>query len=117
LDNWLENKPLGSTYPILYELCANQKVSVLEVASEDWVIHFKRRLQGIVREQWYDLAVKLNNIVLNDEKDVPLCRWTASKKFTVKSVYDHELEMIMVYHIKESGKPKFLKKLRSLCGS
>jgi hypothetical protein len=70
--------------PILYELCANQKVPVFEVASEDWVIHFKTRLQGIVRGQWYDLAVKLNNVVLNDEKDVPLWRWTASKKFTVK---------------------------------
>jgi hypothetical protein len=75
---------LCSTYPILYELCANQKVLDLEVASEDWVIHFKTRLQGIVRGQWSDLAVKLNSVVLNDEKDVPLWRWTACKKVYCK---------------------------------
>jgi hypothetical protein len=54
-----------------------------------WVIQFKIRLNGIIRDQWYDLARKLNNATLNDEDEIALWRWSKSKSFTVKSVYEH----------------------------
>jgi hypothetical protein len=38
---------------------------------------------------WYDLAVKLNSVTLSDTSDIVLWKWNASKKFSVKSVYDH----------------------------
>jgi hypothetical protein len=41
LDNWLEDKPLCVIYPILYDLCSNKKISLHEVWSEGWVIHFQ----------------------------------------------------------------------------
>jgi hypothetical protein len=53
---------------------------VYEVARNDWVIQFKVRLHGILREQWYQLAAKLNRGNLNNEKDIPLWNWIASKK-------------------------------------
>jgi hypothetical protein len=45
---------------VLFYLSLNQGVSVYEVARNDWVIQFKVRLHGILREQWYQLAAKLN---------------------------------------------------------
>jgi hypothetical protein len=39
--------------------------------------------------QWYVLATHLNNIHLNNERDRPIWKWTKSKKFSVKSVYEH----------------------------
>jgi hypothetical protein len=51
-------------------------------------IRFKVRLYGLIRDQWYELASKLNNVILSDDRDVPVWKWTKSKKFTVKSVYE-----------------------------
>jgi hypothetical protein len=62
---------------------------VFDVRREDWVIQFKVRLQGINREQWYELASKLNNIKLNSENDLIFWKWSKNKSFTVKSVYEH----------------------------
>jgi hypothetical protein len=35
------------------------------------------------------LVAKLKNFTLNDEKEQSLWKWTSSRKFTVKSVYEH----------------------------
>jgi hypothetical protein len=85
---WLDDTPLCLCYPMLYDLSLNQGVSVHEVAMNEWVVQFKVRLHGVLREQWYQLAVKLNRVELNNEKDIPLWNWTSSKKFTVKSTYE-----------------------------
>jgi hypothetical protein len=45
--------------------------------------------QGIIRNQWYELAAKLNSISLNNNKDLPLWKWNVNKIFLVKSVYDY----------------------------
>jgi hypothetical protein len=34
------------------------------------VVQFKTILQGLIRAQWYELVVKLNNFPINDSKDV-----------------------------------------------
>jgi hypothetical protein len=61
---------------------------VFEVKEKGWVIQFKIRLQGIIRAQWYELATKLNRVILGDEADVHW-KWNVSKIFSVKSVYEH----------------------------
>jgi hypothetical protein len=71
LDRWLDDKPLCVTYPILYGLCSNKRISVYDVWNEGWVIHFQIIHQEIARSQWYELAAKLNNVSLNDGKDLP----------------------------------------------
>jgi hypothetical protein len=43
----------------------------------------------MIRDKWYELTDRLNNISLNDENDVTIWKWTSSKKFIVKSVYEH----------------------------
>jgi hypothetical protein len=87
-DVWLEEKPLCIIYPVLFELCLKSNCSVADVAANEWVVEFKIILQRILRDQWYQLAAKLNLVSLNGEKDCAVWKWTASKKFTVKSVYE-----------------------------
>jgi hypothetical protein len=47
-------------------------VCVLKVAESGWVVRFKIRLQGIVRDLWYELAARLNEVFLNQDKDVAI---------------------------------------------
>lgn len=89
LDSLMDGIPLCQIYPILFELATYKKCSVCEVKDNDWVIQFKIGLQGKVRAQWYELADSLNTISLNIESDVTIWKWTDSKKFTVKSIYEH----------------------------
>jgi hypothetical protein len=42
-----------------------------------------------VTHRVFRLALALNNFHLNENKDVPCWKWTTSKRFTVKSVYEH----------------------------
>jgi hypothetical protein len=88
LDCWLDDTRLCLCYPVLFYLSTDQKISIHEVARNGWVIQFKVRLYGILREQWYQLAANLNRVNLNNEKDIPIWNWTASKKFSVKSTYE-----------------------------
>jgi hypothetical protein len=81
LNGWLEDKALCVIYPMLYDLCSNKRISVYEVWSVGWVIHFHIIPQGIAQSQWYELATKLKNVFLNDSKESPLWRWTANKIF------------------------------------
>jgi hypothetical protein len=88
MDNWMGDKPLCVSYPILFDLCDNPKCSVFEVKNKEWVITFRERIHGLIREQWYLLASQLNALSLGDGKDQPIWKWTGSKNFSVKSVYD-----------------------------
>jgi hypothetical protein len=89
-DSWIGDKPLCVSYPVLFDLCTNQNCSVVyEIAQNEWVAPFKIRLQGVLRDQWYQLATTLNSVTLNNEKDQPYWDWLPWKTFTVKSVYEH----------------------------
>jgi hypothetical protein len=88
-DIWLGDKPLCISYPVLFDLCVHQNCSVYEAAQNDWVINFKSKLHGILRDQWYHLAATLNTVILNGEQDKPFWKWTPSKSFRAKSVYEH----------------------------
>jgi hypothetical protein len=55
---------------VLYDLCEDQKYSVSEVAEGGWVIQFIIRIPPLVRERWYDLATRLNNVTLNNNNDI-----------------------------------------------
>jgi hypothetical protein len=72
-----------------------------EVANVGWVLQFRANLPSIVREQWYKLASKLNNIELNDEVDIPVWKWSKNGRFSVKSVY--------MYLTKDENGPRFSK--------
>jgi hypothetical protein len=69
-DTWIGNGPMCLAYPILYELCTNQNCYVFDVAQNGWVVYFKSRLHGTLRDQWYDLVVMLNGVRLSADQDV-----------------------------------------------
>jgi hypothetical protein len=85
LDHWMGDPPLCQTYPILYEEAINKNCWVLNVRLQGWVVQF-RSLKGVIREQWYALAIALNNFLLNESKVVSYWKWNTSKSFTVKTV-------------------------------
>jgi hypothetical protein len=70
-DIWIGEKPLCISYPVLFHLCSNQKCSVYDIAQRGWVVPFKIRLHGVLRDEWYQLAAILNRVGLSDEKDQP----------------------------------------------
>jgi hypothetical protein len=61
-DPWFDEMPLCQKYCVLFELAMNPNNSVKEVKEKGWVIQFKIKLQGLIQEQWYELATKLNNV-------------------------------------------------------
>jgi hypothetical protein len=116
MDSWLEKKLLCAIYPVLFDMCSRKSISVHEVWSEGWVIHFQVIPQGIIRSQWYELAVKLNSISLNNDKDLPVWKWTANKMFSVKSVYDHMTRNDSGVAYKRVWKVNIPEKIKKLCG-
>jgi hypothetical protein len=46
---------------------------------DEWVIRFRARLHGMLRDQWYNLAARLNAVSMNEEADVVIWKWTANK--------------------------------------
>lgn len=70
------------------ELCTDKTSSVFQVEHQEWVLNFNIRLPGLIRAQWYELAHKLNQVVLEECADLVKWRWMASKQFPVKSVYE-----------------------------
>jgi hypothetical protein len=85
MDTWLGDIPLCRKYPILFYLALNQNIAVFDVTWNDWAIRFRVRLQSAVRDK---LASLLNRVALNDEKYTTIWRWSKTKKFTIKSVYE-----------------------------
>jgi hypothetical protein len=51
------------------------------------VIPFKIILPPLIRDMWYELARRLNMVVLTMDEDKPVWKWIANKKFSVKYVY------------------------------
>jgi hypothetical protein len=109
---WLEDKPVCVIYPILFDSCSNKRISVYEVWSDGWVIHFQTIPQGVVRTQWYELATKLNRVSLRECNDLPLWWWTANKVFSVKSVYNHMTKNEVGVDYKRIWKTKLPEKIK-----
>jgi hypothetical protein len=100
---------------MLFELVVNQKCSMNEVKVNGWVVQFKHRPQGIIRAQWYELASKLNIFPLNEEQELVLCKWSPSKSFTIKSMYEHLTKHDSGCAYKRTWKAKIPEK-KYLCG-
>jgi hypothetical protein len=66
----------------------------------------------MIRDKWYELTDRLNNISLNDENDVTIWKWTSSKKFIVKSVYEHLTKEDYGSGYKRVWKEKMLEKIK-----
>jgi hypothetical protein len=86
-DLWLGKEPLMKKYPALYNIVRKKNVSVAQVLSTTPLnVSFRRVLVGDNWEKWISLVGNVLMVNLNDHKDSFI--WTASKCFSVKSMYN-----------------------------
>jgi hypothetical protein len=86
-DTWLGDKPLKDTYPYLYHIARDRKVTIYKVLSSIPLnISFRRSLVDNNLSQWLHLVTQVSNVVLVDGKDY--FKWPLTKNgvFTVRSV-------------------------------
>jgi hypothetical protein len=58
-------------YPVLYDACSHKNTSVHDIAEAEWVVEFRFRLKGVLREQCV-LAARLSRVSLDNEKDIAI---------------------------------------------
>jgi hypothetical protein len=87
-DTWLGDKPLKDTYPSLYHIARDRKVTVSKVMSSIPLnISFRRSLVDNNQRHWLHLVARVSYIDLVDGKDH--FKWPLMKNilFTVRSMY------------------------------
>jgi hypothetical protein len=70
----------------------------------------------LIRDQWYNLAQKLNEVVINGDQDRVMWKWWATRKFTIKPVYNHLTKNDNGHAYRNIWKSKLPKKNHFLCG-
>jgi hypothetical protein len=69
-DTWLGDKPLKDTYPSLYHIARDRKVTISKVMSSIPLnVSFRRSLMDNNLSQWLQLVARVSNVVLVDGKD------------------------------------------------
>ena len=113
LDRWVVECALHNTFPHLFLIADNPKVTVAKVFLNGIInLIFHRQLAGIYLYEWKELQKKFANLVLdNSKQDQLIWRWASNGIFTVHSLYtwlDYGGSQILP--ILQFGKPKFLSK-------
>jgi hypothetical protein len=87
-DTWLGDKPLKNTYPFLYHIARDRKVTVSKVMSSIPLnIFFRRSLVDNNLRQRLHLVARVSNVDLVDGKDHFKWPLTKNDLFTVRSMY------------------------------
>jgi hypothetical protein len=87
-DTWLGDKPLKVTYPSLYHIAQDSKVTISKVMSSVPLnISFRRSLVDNNIRQWLHLVPRVSNVVLVDGKYYFKWQLTKNGFFTVRSMY------------------------------
>jgi hypothetical protein len=83
------------------------------VKENGWVIRFKQNMHGVLRAQWYGLVERLNKVILSAEDDKVCWKWTPSKIFSVKSIYECLTRRDEGHAFKRVWKAKLLGKIKT----
>jgi hypothetical protein len=77
-DTWLGDKPLKDTYPSVYHIARDRKVTISKVMSSVPLnISFRRSLVDNNLRQWLRLVARVSNVILVDGKDY--FKWPLTK--------------------------------------
>jgi hypothetical protein len=79
---------------------------------EEWIVKFRVGLHGLLRDQRYALAARLNAMSMNEEPDVVIWKWYANKQFSIKYVYDHQSKDVSGSPFKRVWKAKLSEKIK-----
>jgi hypothetical protein len=87
-DLWLGKEPFSVKFPALYNLVKKKSVSVAQVLSTTPLnVSFRRALVGVNWDNWCKLVGSVLDVNLSNRRDTFV--WTASKKFSVRDLYDN----------------------------
>jgi hypothetical protein len=87
-DLWLGREPFSVKYPALYNLVKKKNLPVAQVLSTTPLnVAFRRALVGFNWDNWFSLVGSVLEVNLSNLRDT--FRWTASKKFSVKDMYNN----------------------------
>lgn len=87
-DRWHNQVPLASTFPRLFLITFSKDITLHRVKTEGLgCIQLRRRLVGETIDQWEQLQLIVDSVVLSSEPDS--VRWTIGNTgvFTVRSLY------------------------------
>jgi hypothetical protein len=76
-------------FPVLFDVCNNQNVTVAEAADMGWRFIYRRWLTPDLIIQEAGLIRLMSQVNLSQETDSPCWKWSKNGEFTVKSVYKH----------------------------
>ena len=88
VDTWLGNKPLKDKFPSLFNIVRRKHDSVAQVLSSIPLnISFRRNLVGANLSAWNRIVASIHDLNLTEHRDEFIWGLSASKIFTVKSMY------------------------------
>jgi hypothetical protein len=86
---WCGEVSLKDKFTNLFEICIEQNKSVVEMASRGWRMNFRRWLHERAQNQLRHMRDILATCVVSNERDRAIWVWEKSRKFSVKSMYNH----------------------------
>lgn len=86
-DVWLGECPLKIYFPNLFRICHDQDISVEEASRRQWGLDYRRNFRDKEIEQWMEMRVKLEVMVLTEGADKVVWKLEKSGKFSTRSVY------------------------------
>jgi hypothetical protein len=74
-------------FPVLFDICNEQNITVAEAAAMGWRFSYKRWLSPDLIIQEAGLSQLMTQTHLSQDNDSPRWKWSKKGNFTVKSVY------------------------------
>jgi hypothetical protein len=86
-DSWCSTSPLKEMFPVLFDICNEQSVTVAEAAAMGWRFSYRRWLTPDLIIQEAGLFQLMAQTHLSTDNDLPRWKWSKKGNFTVKSIY------------------------------
>uniref|UniRef100_A0A0A9AGB5 Uncharacterized protein n=1 Tax=Arundo donax TaxID=35708 RepID=A0A0A9AGB5_ARUDO len=71
-DSWILDKPLMILFPMLYNLCEDQAVTVASCYVRHWQLNFRRWLHGSLLTQWNEIPSLIQSVHVNSQRGSPI---------------------------------------------
>jgi hypothetical protein len=112
LDSWVNERPLCTIDPELYEICDDKFILVKDARIKNWQLSFRRWLNNENEIRWISLCCDCENFEFQDSPDTVQWKWGGKKTFTVKSMYNSLSNNISGPNMQHSWKAKIPPKIK-----